>query len=267
MKDLRKYYDLEQKDRVANITIYGDITSWPWIESDMSAYRLSKQIDGLDVDVINVYINSYGGEVAEGWAIYNALKRHKAKVRTFADGFVCSIASVIFMAGEERSMNSVSALMIHNPWTTARGNAEELRKQADDLDTMGDLSARAYREHVNISDEELDALLDQETWIIPEDAVKMGFATGIAKSPESGGVSQSARETVFNRLTRKETEAPASPPDPEAIAEAVAEQLEKRLSAHGAEPGARQDIPDPGEEKHSNLFNFLCAAGAEGSKK
>ena len=63
---MKKYYDLEQENREASITIYGDITSWPWLESDVSAYRLSNQIDGLDVDTINVYLNSYGGEVAEG---------------------------------------------------------------------------------------------------------------------------------------------------------------------------------------------------------
>ena len=98
---MKKYYsmDLNQDSREASVQIYGDITSWPWMESDVSAYLLSKQIAALDVDTIHVYLNSYGGEVAEGWAIYNALRRHPAQIHTYADGFVCSIASVIFMAG------------------------------------------------------------------------------------------------------------------------------------------------------------------------
>lgn len=74
-----KYYQLEQKDKAADIYIFGDITSWPWLESDVSAYNLSKEIAGLDVDAITIHINSYGGEVAEGLAIYNELKTTKQK--------------------------------------------------------------------------------------------------------------------------------------------------------------------------------------------
>ena len=125
---MKKFYQLTQTEREAELHIYGDITSWPWLESDVDAYSLSKELAELDVDKINVYINSYGGEVAEGLAIYNSLKRHKAKIVTVCDGFACSVASVIFMAGDERVMNESSLLMIHNAWTWASGNADELRK-------------------------------------------------------------------------------------------------------------------------------------------
>ena len=116
---MKKYYSLYQEEgsREASINIYGDITSWEWLESDVSSYTLSKEIEGLDVDNLHVYINSYGGEVAEGLAIYNSLKRHKAKVTTHDDGFAASIASVIFMAGDERIMSNASLLFIHNAWT------------------------------------------------------------------------------------------------------------------------------------------------------
>lgn len=130
----KQYYSLQKSDNEANIVIYGNISSWSWNERNTSAYNLSKQLEDLDVDFINIYINSYGGEVAEGLAIYNTLKRHKATVRTYCDGFACSIASVIFMAGDERIMSNASLLMIHNAWTNISGNANELRKQADDLE-------------------------------------------------------------------------------------------------------------------------------------
>lgn len=197
---MKKYYSLEQDNREATVQIYGDITSWPWMESDISSYLLSKQIAALDVDTIHVYLNSYGGEVAEGWAIYNALRRHPAQIHTYADGFVCSIASVIFMAGNRRTMSDVSALMIHNPWTSTSGNAADLRKEAEDLETLGELSAKAYLRYVSLSEEELQDMLDKETWITPEDAVQMGFATDISKPEESGGVSQSVRRQVFDKL-------------------------------------------------------------------
>ena len=103
---IKKYYSLvvKEKEKEADIHIYGDIVSWEWFDSDVSSYTLAKEIEGLpeDIEKINVFINSYGGEVAEGLAIYNNLRRHKAKVKTYCDGFACSIASVVFMAGDER---------------------------------------------------------------------------------------------------------------------------------------------------------------------
>lgn len=193
----RKYFALEKHKQTATITIYGDITSWPWLESDVSSHNLSKQLEALnDVDEINVYINSYGGEVAEGIAIYNALRRHKAKVRTICDGFACSIASVIFMAGDERVMNEASMLMIHNAWTYAEGNAAQLRKQAEDLEKITKLSIEAYKAHSSLKEEEITALMDAETWILPSEALEYGFATAVEK-PEKVNTSQNAKAKLF----------------------------------------------------------------------
>lgn len=193
----RKYFALEKHKQTATITIYGDITSWPWLEGDVSAANLSKQLDELDdVNEINVYINSYGGEVAEGLAIYNALRRHKAKVRTICDGFACSIASVIFMAGDERVMNESSLLMIHNAWTYAAGNAAELRKQAEDLEKITQASVEAYKAHSSLKEDEIKALMDAETWILPSEAIEYGFATSVEKT-EKANTSQNAKAKLF----------------------------------------------------------------------
>ena len=110
---MKKYYSLVKQNNEADVYIYGDITSYEYLESDVSNYNLSKELRGLDVETINVYINSYGGEVAEGLAIHNSLVRHKAKVITHDDGFAASIAAVIFMAGDERIMSNASLLFIH----------------------------------------------------------------------------------------------------------------------------------------------------------
>ena len=193
----RKYFSLEKTKQTANLYIYGDVTSWPWFEGDVSAVNLSKQLEALgDVELINVYINSYGGEVAEGLAIYNALKRHKAKVKTVCDGFACSIASVIFMAGDERVMNEASLLMIHNAWTFASGNAAELRKQADDLEKITQASVEAYKAHSSLEEEEIKALMDAETWITPNEAISYGFATSSEKT-ETEKASQNALHRLF----------------------------------------------------------------------
>ena len=205
---------MEKAGQTATINIYGDITSWPWFEGDVSAVNLSKQLEALgDVDQIDVYVNSYGGEVAEGLAIYNALRRHKAKVRTVCDGFACSIASVIWMAGDERVMNESSLLMIHNAWTYAAGNAEELRKQAEDLEKITQASVEAYKAHSSLSEEEIKALMDAETWILPEEALEYGFATTIDKT-EVKNASQNAFMKLFEIIKAyQQAEEPEEDPE------------------------------------------------------
>ena len=235
------YYALEKTENEANITIYGDITSWPWLEGDVSAANLSHKLENLgDVSRINVFINSYGGEVAEGVAIYNALKRHKAKVVTHCDGFACSIASVIFMAGDERIMNEASVLMVHNAWTGACGNAAELRKAADDLDKINQLAITAYMAHFKGSEEELKAIMDAESWVLPEEALEHGFATSIDKT-ESDKASQNARASFAQmvlkaRAAQVSDPTPAVDPDPDPASPVEPEPDPLSEPAHPAEP-------------------------------
>ena len=213
---MQKYYSLGTEGRQADIYIFGDITSCAWDESDVSSFSLSKQLAELDVDVINIHINSCGGEVMEGLAIYNMLKNHPATVKTYCDGFACSIASVVFMAGDERIMNNASMLMIHNAWTYTAGNADELRKVADDLDVISQGAFAAYKSAVNISDEKLMEMLDAETWILPDDALEMGFATSIIGVEQTNKVAASADKALFLMLKKAlqiEPE-PTSKPEP-----------------------------------------------------
>ena len=195
---MKKYYALETSGREADVYIFGDITSWEWLESDVSSYTLSKELQGLDAEVINVHINSCGGEVAEGLAIYNMLKNHRAKVKTYCDGFACSIASVIFMAGDERIMNETSLLMIHNAWMYTSGNAEQLRKDADDLDIITQASIAAYKNRMNITEDELKKLLDAETWLLPSEALEKGFATSIVAEEKTNKAAASAHKSLFS---------------------------------------------------------------------
>ena len=238
----KKYFSLERAEQTATLNIYGDITSWEWFDSDISAATLSKQLEAMgDVDQIDVYINSYGGEVAEGLAIYNALRRHKAKVTTYCDGFACSIASVVFMAGDERVMNEASLLMIHNAWTYAAGNAEELRKQAEDLDKITQASVEAYKAHSSLSEEEIKTLMDKETWILPSEAAEYGFATKIDKT-ENEKANQNSFMKLFEII--KAYQEAEEPEDGEA------EEPEKTEDDEAEEPEKTDD--DEGEEEPSN---------------
>ena len=204
----QKYYQMvvNEEKKMADILIYGDITSWEWFESDVSSYTLTKELQSLpdDIDQINVYINSYGGEVGEGLAIYNELKRHKAKVTTYCDGFAASIASVIFMAGDERIMNNASLLFIHNAWSNCSGNSSELKKAADDLEKITQASVNAYLESINISEDELKEYMDAESWLSPMECLEMGFCTSIEGSNEKADkATQSVRKAMFEKLISK----------------------------------------------------------------
>lgn len=200
------YYNLlvDDEHKKAKIDIYGDITSYPWVDSDVDAYSLSKELEQLaDMNEIEIHINSYGGEVAEGLAIYNSLKNHKAKITTITDGFACSIASVIFMAGDERIMNNASLLMIHNAWTFASGNANDMKKAAEDLEKITQASVEAYKSVATISEDEIKELMDNESWISSAEAMQYGFATQIM-SDKATQPSQSVKQMMMQRLREKE---------------------------------------------------------------
>ena len=200
-----KYYQLTQNDTSADLYIFGDICAWAWQEmGEQSGVTIVNQLKALDVDTINVHINSYGGDVAEGLAIYNVLREHKAQIVTICDGFACSAASVVFMAGDRRVMQPASLLMIHNAWTVAMGNAAQLRKTADDIETITQASVEAYKKVATISEEEIKALMDAETWILPKDAVEYGFATEIDDEDEDDEPKQSAFGVIMQKLTAPE---------------------------------------------------------------
>jgi len=238
-----RYYQMDVDGKSASIVIYGDITSWPWLESDVSSYTLSKQLAKLDdVDEITVRINSYGGEVAEGVAIYNALKNHSAHVRTVCDGFACSIASVVFMAGDERVMNEASLLMIHNAWMATAGNSEELRKDADDLDTITDISKGIYLAATDLTEEELDEWMDAETFIGSDTALERGFATEVIPI-EGEKASQSAKRLVSQRLLQGNDCIVQVIADVGEIAERVVATLEQQLPDAAGEAG-EEDMTD-----------------------
>ena len=203
-KTPNKYFQLvhDNESATADLYIFGDICAYPWeSQGEQSGASIVRQLKELDVDEIKVHINSYGGDVAEGLAIYNVLREHKAQVVTICDGFACSAASVVFMAGDKRVMQPASLLMIHNAWTIAMGNAEELRKTADDIEIITQASVEAYKMVATIDEKKIKELMDAETWILPKDAVDYGFATDIDDEDEDDEPKQSAFGVIMQKLT------------------------------------------------------------------
>ena len=208
----QKFYQItvNSEKRVADIIIYGDITKiatdmtrWYGDDeniSEVASRQIIKEINDLDVDTINVYINSYGGEVAEALAIYSALKRHSASVHTFCDGFACSAATIIFCAGDVRTMGSIALMMIHNCMSyLGYANSNEMRKAAEDNDKINQSSINAYLAVSNLSEEEIRSMMDKATWMTAQECLEYGFATEVADMEED---EQEVQQSAF-RMIRK----------------------------------------------------------------
>lgn len=200
---MSKFYAIQQVERTADLYIFGDITRWRWSEEDTSAWSIQEEIKDLDVDVIHVHIDSYGGEVSEGWGIYNVLREHKARIVTHADGFVASAAIYPFMAGDVRIASSVSAFFFHQVLVNAYGNADELRRAADDADKLNAIGLNALKD-AGIDADRILELEKEETWLNAEEALVLGIATEIRERDETRTPSQSIRRAVVQKLTAKE---------------------------------------------------------------
>lgn len=159
----------------AEILIYGDIGGGWWDEG-ITGESITNQIASLDVETINVRVNSGGGLVFEGLAIYQALARHDAKIVMHIDGIAASIASVIAMAGDEIRISEGANLMIHKPWSGVMGDADALRKEADILDQLQDGLISIYAARTGAKRDELQAWVNSETWFLGQQAVDAGFA-------------------------------------------------------------------------------------------
>lgn len=191
------------------LLIYGDIGESWWGES-VTALSIVQQLQALPAGTtqINVRINSYGGSVSDGIAIYNALKRNAARKVVTVDGVAMSSASLIAMVGDEVNMPATSLLMIHAPWGLAQGNAQDMRVMADVLDTYADAMANAYAAKSGKPKADMLALLDDglDHYYTGEQAVAAGFADALVDALEdadSGAEEADARAAGVHRFTAR----------------------------------------------------------------
>lgn len=198
----KKFYSIEQEARVADVYIFGYIVSEQWYEDEVTAKGFVEEINALDVDLIRVHVDSYGGEVSEGWAMYNALREHHARVDTYADGFVCSAALFPYLAGESRNASILSAFYLHEASTGTYGYAADLRAAADVAEKMTDIGITAFVERAGLDAEKVKELMSAETWLSPEEALELNIATAIIQD-NSPGIQQSAKKAVMQKLTQQ----------------------------------------------------------------
>lgn len=202
-KPVKTLWVAKQEAKALDIYLYDDVEgdSYDWwsrekIESETSAKHIKGLLESAgDLDAINLYINSYGGEVKEGLGVYNLLARNKAYKTAYIDGFACSIASVIAMAADKVIMGTNALMMIHHASMVACGTSDELRKAATDLDVIDKASCSSYLEKAGdkLTEATLSQLLDNQTWLNAQDCIKYGLADEIAGKEDPAQIEATQR--------------------------------------------------------------------------
>lgn len=209
---------------VASMYVYGDIGSW-----GISAASCVEELKAIDAPEIRLYLNSPGGEVFDGLAVYNALRSHRARVIVQVDSLAASIASVIAMAGDRIIMSPHSQMMIHNAAGVSCGEASELREYADFLDRQSENIAGVYAERAGGTVKQWLKLMADETWFFADEAVKAGLADEVAKpqrqpdepTQDDRALAASWDLSVYNYAHTSREEAPAPGVVPPVVAPAV----------------------------------------------
>ena len=247
---MAKWYEIKaaapvaqgEAPKPAEVLIYGNIGD-RWNEDGVVASELVRDLSALQADTINLRINSYGGSVPDGLAIYNALRRHKATVNVFVDGVAISCASYIAMAGDTITMAKNAQMMIHGPWTIAAGNASDMREQADILDRYAKAMASAYADKSGKTYEDALALLTdgKDHWFLADEAKAEGFADEVGEE-----VAVAASLASSFDLSRFKAAAPTAACAPQQVPQpAAAAVTTKEASMPAPVPAAGQPAATP----------------------
>lgn len=167
-------YAFKDEAEALSIKIYDEIGDDGW-GGGITTETINEQLQNANDKPLNIYINSYGGEVFEGFAIYNTLKNYKGYKTVYVDGIAASIASVIAMCGNKVVMNKASMLMIHNASGLAYGNADEMKKVVNALEQINEVIRGVYMAKTGMDETTIKNLMDNETYLKPQDALDYGF--------------------------------------------------------------------------------------------
>ena len=215
MEQRKTKFRFEQMGTVHKLYIYDDVTAcgtfnwetWTIDESETSANYFRRQLDEIpEADTIELHINSNGGEVKEGVAIYNMLKQHKAHKTCYVDGYAYSIASVICMACEKIIMGLGTSMLIHNMAAYVYGNAGQLRKMADDLDVLMESNRKIYMERAKgLTEDQLSEMMEKETFLTPEQCLEYGFCDEIGGTATNAVLTLKQAERTIRELRQELT--------------------------------------------------------------
>ncbi|QOV18194.1 Clp protease ClpP [Blautia liquoris] len=228
---MKKFWNWSVKDSNRILTIDGTIAEESWFDDDVTPKIFKEELNNGD-GAITLWLNSPGGDCIAASQIYTMLMEYSGDVQVKVDGLAASAASVIAVAGTTVSMASTSMMMIHNPFTMAMGDTDEMKKAIDMLTQVKESIINAYEIKTGLSRSRIANLMDAETWMNAKKAIELGFADDILqdnKKEAIDGYSFSMR-TVANALWNKaRQEKKADPPQTKEPMETI-ESLKKRLS-------------------------------------
>ncbi len=160
----------------AEIYLYG-VIGQDWYGDGVSAKQFAEDLRKVkDAKTIDLRINSEGGDVFAGKAMYTLLQDHKAKIIVHVDGLAASAASFVAMAGDEINVSEGAFIMIHNAWTIAMGGVEDFRRTADLLEVVNGTIRSVYMARTKRTEKEVRGWMDAETWFTGPEALENGFA-------------------------------------------------------------------------------------------
>lgn len=262
-------------DQPSVLSIYDEIGFW-----GVQAKDFISDLGKVTSKVLNVEINSPGGDVFAGLAIYNALKGSGKEIVVKVMGVAASAASLVAMAGDKIVMPKNTFMMIHNPWSFAKGNADELRDTADTLDKIGGALLATYAAKTGMSEDDLKPLLAKDTWMTADEALASGFATEVIEDVKAKASFDMGRadlpaavKAVFAASQEADEAAAAAAAQAEADAAATAKaeadaaaQAEADAAALAANPLADQIVASAkaaGLEAHATVFALSCTTMAD----
>ena len=177
-------FEFKNEAEIARLNIYDSIGDDGW-GGGITALEIQEELNNANGKPLDVHINSYGGEVFEGFAIYNTLKHYSGQKTVVIDGIAASIASVIAMAGDKVVMNKASMMMVHNASSWAWGNAEEMKKVVQALESIDEVIKGVYKDKTNLDMDKLTALMESETFMTAKECVDYGFADELLDEEQS----------------------------------------------------------------------------------
>lgn len=252
----------ETKKTTAEILVYGVISGFWGVGSAWFAEQMAAAADA-GVEEIVVRINSVGGSVFEGIAIYNALASSEIPTRAVVDGLAASAASIILQGADSREMRRGSFVMVHNPSGFCMGESADMRKMADDLDAISGGLIDIYSESTGKSADDIRAIMDAETWYSAQAAVDEGFADEVLK--KSRAKVAPSNQAVILRSYRNLPEAVAKMAGVKAAAE-VPEDEEGAVETEAQpadEPETDPIEPDPAPAPEAPAEDPVPAAEPE----
>jgi ATP-dependent Clp protease, protease subunit len=246
---LKRWFDFRAQAKGAEIVIYDEIGAF-----GIAAKAFLDELKALGpLAELTLRINSPGGSVFDGVAIYNALKRHDARVTVWIDGIAASIASMIAMAGDEVVMPENAMLMLHDPSALVIGTAADMRGMAEALDKMKAGMVAAYRDKSGRDDAEIETLMAAETWLSAQEAVEFGLADQ---------VEQPVRMAAHFDLSRFRN----TPPQLAAIFTSFTSQEDEMSDSQKARPRKLDAVGATGADAAATEASTKPVAAAEGDR-